>query len=337
MRAATLALLIASATTSLALAQQPVSYWHHDSTEGDTLFAYPSGIAVDHQRGLVYVADLLDPKIYVLDGKTGRVLRSGGRKGDGPGEFQVPGWLALSPDGALLAVHDLRRGSVDLLTPDLRPLERRFLNVMNATGELLLRDTTVVLAGGRLRIGETLSSLAWADGNSVIRNGPLPPNGKNPADPNTMMAREGVAGGALALGRDGVLMAEMINGDVWLVGRDGMARIAKGPGGVPDIVEKFMRPVQVNGKPGWSPWISFPQAIFLEEEAHDTFLLGWTELDRRIFRFYLLRPGAEPILLRELHELIACLIRYDATSFIICDPAERGEYRIERREIRLPK
>jgi hypothetical protein len=333
-----LTLLVAVASSSIAAAQQPKTYWHYDSTDGDTLFSLPSGFAVDRSRGLVYVADAFAQKVFVLDGRTGRLLRVGGRKGDGPGEYRMPGAIALSPDGNLLAVHDQGRQSVELLTSTLKPVDRREVGMLSwPKGALLLDDTTVVLSGGHMPYQHQLSSMTWAGRAGVTFNGPPPPPASAPTDPALMMARTDLAGGPLAKGRDGILMAEAVNGDVWLVGRDAKTRLARGPGGVKNIVEKFLRRVTVDGRPGVSPWSRFPQAIYLEEEAPNTFLLGWSESDSTLFRFYRLKSGAAPQLIYELPERVSGVARFDDTSFILRSSPELGDYRIERREIRLPR
>jgi hypothetical protein len=73
----------------------------HDSADSlGTL----SGIAMD-ARGVVYVSDASDGRIWVFD-SLGRSQRAIGRKGNGPGEFQAPTGIAIGPDGQLY-VRDL--------------------------------------------------------------------------------------------------------------------------------------------------------------------------------------------------------------------------------------
>jgi hypothetical protein len=319
-----------------AVAQQPVSYWHYDSTEGDTIFSLPGGLAVDRQRGVVYVDDALGQRIYILDGQDGHILRAAGRKGDGPGEYLMPGNMSLSPDRRMLAVHDAGRESVEFLAPDLKPIGRRPIGMLYfAKGMLLINDSTVVLSGGRMLWQQALASLIWAAPDAVTINGPLPPPARDPKDLTLMSARIYVAGGALARGRSGVLMAEARNGDVWLVTPNSKKLLAHGPGGIEDAVEKFMRPEKINGRDGTSPWFRFPHAIFLEEEGPNTFLLGWSELDNHRFQFYLLRPGVKAALVGEISESVYGIARFDSSSFILLIEPMTGDYRIERRSIAL--
>jgi hypothetical protein len=326
-------------SASVAAAQQPASFWHYDPADGDTVFSMPGWMAFDPHHGRIYLTDAMERRVFVLDGATGRILRTIGREGDGPGEFRFIGLVAQSPDGKLLAVHDQVRQSVDLFNAEFRPIERRNVGMMySPKGLAVLNDTTVVLSGGHMPFQQTLASVTWADDESVTFSGPLPPEVKNPKDVNQMVGRANVAGGVLAQGRDGLLLAEAATGDVWLITRTGKARLAAGPGGVKDVAEKYMRPITLkDGKPGWSPWNRFPQAIYLEEEAPNTFLEGWSQADDTLFTFYRLRPGAEPERLLDLHERIFGLVRYDASSFIVLGDPAPGTYRLERREIRLPR
>lgn len=71
-----------------------------------------SGVAMD-AGGVVYVSDIADARIWVFapDGKS---LRSIGRKGRGPGEFESPTGIGIAPDGKLYvrdAVHVSRFGT----------------------------------------------------------------------------------------------------------------------------------------------------------------------------------------------------------------------------------
>jgi hypothetical protein len=58
------------------------------------------GIAVDDQ-GEIFALDQRKPRVDVFSGD-GRHVRSIGRRGQGPGEFQTPFYVALSPAGELL-------------------------------------------------------------------------------------------------------------------------------------------------------------------------------------------------------------------------------------------
>lgn len=68
-------------------------------------------IGVD-RAGHVYVLDSGGPRIQVFDAN-GRFLRSIGKKGEGPGEFQMPGRLAVREDGRL-AVFDMGQQRISI-------------------------------------------------------------------------------------------------------------------------------------------------------------------------------------------------------------------------------
>lgn len=68
-----------------------------------------SGVTLD-SAGYVYATDQLNAKIWVFDSR-GRLWGSIGRKGEGPGEFDMPTGPAIGPDGRLY-VRDIERVSV---------------------------------------------------------------------------------------------------------------------------------------------------------------------------------------------------------------------------------
>jgi hypothetical protein len=59
-------------------------------------------------NGDVIAADIKDRKIKVFD-KDGNFLRHIGKSGQGPGEFQIPGGLALTPDNELMIEDSIAR------------------------------------------------------------------------------------------------------------------------------------------------------------------------------------------------------------------------------------
>jgi hypothetical protein len=66
----------------------------------------PVGIALDAAGALLYVVDIggiesLDHGVHVFDVKTGAHLRGMGKRGDGPGEFNLPRDVAVGKDGNL--------------------------------------------------------------------------------------------------------------------------------------------------------------------------------------------------------------------------------------------
>lgn len=85
-----------------------------------------SGIAMDID-GNVYVSDREEHKIWVFD-PLGRSLRSIGRRGQGPGEFQAPTGIAVSPDLRLYVrdQNNVTRFVLDPTTGRFTKYETRF-------------------------------------------------------------------------------------------------------------------------------------------------------------------------------------------------------------------
>ncbi|MFH0794019.1 MAG: 6-bladed beta-propeller, partial [bacterium] len=76
----------------------------------------PAGIVVNPTHHEVYVADVTRHCVVVFD-FGGAVLRTIGKRGDGPVEFNFPTHLALGPDGSL-AVTDSMNFRVQTVTPE---------------------------------------------------------------------------------------------------------------------------------------------------------------------------------------------------------------------------
>lgn len=75
----------------------------------------PTGVAWDEKDGLLYVADTQAHQIKVFD-MTGRRVREIGQRGEGPGEFNFPTFLALSRER--LVVADTMNARVQLIPLD---------------------------------------------------------------------------------------------------------------------------------------------------------------------------------------------------------------------------
>jgi hypothetical protein len=108
------------------------------------------GVATDlamRPDGSVCASDMGFHQVVCLDGG-GRVLFKSGRKGQGPGEYEVPYRLTALPDGSLLVV-DIGTQRLSRLDPRgkfvrswLLPLQFRQISGMRA-----LSDRTVAIAG----------------------------------------------------------------------------------------------------------------------------------------------------------------------------------------------
>lgn len=81
--------------------------------EGD--FNRPTGLAVNTERGLVYVADTWDHKVYIHN-VNGKRLGSIGGRGDGSGKLNYPTHITVDRDG-FLYVSDTLNFRVQIFTP----------------------------------------------------------------------------------------------------------------------------------------------------------------------------------------------------------------------------
>ncbi len=76
----------------------------------------PTGIALGHGDGRVYVCDTLAHRVRIFD-REGRLLRDLGRRGEGEGEFNFPTMIRLDPEGRLL-VADSLNFRIQIFAPD---------------------------------------------------------------------------------------------------------------------------------------------------------------------------------------------------------------------------
>ena len=113
----------------------------------------PAGIAVDAARGAVYVCDVLKHCVAVFDFQ-GRAIRSIGRYGEGPGEFNYPTHVAVDPQGRI-AVTDSMNFRVQLLTADGSAV-RSFGRLGDAPGAFSKPKGVAVDSQGRVMIVEGL-------------------------------------------------------------------------------------------------------------------------------------------------------------------------------------
>ncbi len=99
----------------------------------EKLLERPTGLAIDNERKLLYVADSSSRssnhhtvETFTLDGKH---VRSIGKKGDGLGEFYFPVYLAVSPNGNLY-VADTFNNRIQVFSP-----KGKFLTTFGKQGE----------------------------------------------------------------------------------------------------------------------------------------------------------------------------------------------------------
>jgi DNA-binding beta-propeller fold protein YncE len=82
-------------------------------------FKRPTGLAVDRAAREIYLTDTLHHTLYVVS-TTGTILRSWGRRGSAPGEFNFPAAVALADHRVF--VLDSMNFRVQVFTPDGRPI-----------------------------------------------------------------------------------------------------------------------------------------------------------------------------------------------------------------------
>jgi len=95
--------------------------WSAGGESSPADFADISGIAVD-AKGEVLVLDSKDCRVHVFDAK-GKLLRSFGRKGQGPGELSGPGTIHLTPANEILVEEALTR-RLSYFSRDGKPLRQ---------------------------------------------------------------------------------------------------------------------------------------------------------------------------------------------------------------------
>lgn len=96
---------------------------------GSEVLERPTGIAYDDRRKLIYVSDTKAHDVKVFDDE-GRFVRSFGQRGEGPGQFNFPTFLAFWNDE--LFVTDTMNNRVQILDTEgypLREFGRRGLNI----------------------------------------------------------------------------------------------------------------------------------------------------------------------------------------------------------------
>jgi hypothetical protein len=116
-----------------------------EDDKGNIILFRPGWHLVD-DKGYVYICDLQDRQIKVFD-PDGLLVRTIGQKGEGPGEFQNIGEIALLPDGRLLVL-DWEAHRISLFDPEGKFINsHKFLNwsydVFLTTNSYYVRDENI--------------------------------------------------------------------------------------------------------------------------------------------------------------------------------------------------
>jgi len=123
-----------------------------DGPRGGPRFQRPTGLAIDSQGELIYVADTLRHHVLVLkfDGELVRVM---GRRGIGPGEFNYPAAIALA-SGEIYVV-DSMNFRIQVFNPEGHVL-RNIGRVGDRTGALVRPKGIALDSDGHIYVTDAL-------------------------------------------------------------------------------------------------------------------------------------------------------------------------------------
>lgn len=105
------------------------------SENPEEALAEVAGFDID-QAGNIIVLDFKEKKIKVFDQK-GKLIRSFGRGGQGPGEFEIPGGLILTPSGEIMVEDAGRRSFQFFRTTGELSRHFSFAEKLNLVGTIL--------------------------------------------------------------------------------------------------------------------------------------------------------------------------------------------------------
>lgn len=321
-----------------ALAQQPTAPrfdWVVRSSQ-DTIFERPEQLAADRGLARVFVSDGLKKRVFVVDAATGRLQRSFGREGSGPGEFRAPDAIAVSAARHRIAVYDLVAPALSLFDTDGRFLSRRSVSPMLIwpKGIAFSNDSELVIAGGIQAPGDSVPSVHWSEPHArlLASRGPFSTAAGGTAVQRARAnAAVYLAGGPLLVVGTNVFMADGPTGDVWEISRDSSRRLAQGPGALHDLGQRMViLGTDKQGQRFFQPWWTFPRAVLLDSLPGGDFLVAVTVQDSAVLRFYKLRPGRGPMALGAVREKVRSAAPYDRTSCIVIGEDAQGGYFIGR-------
>ena len=173
---------------------------------GRGLLQRPTGLARDAARGLLYVADTQAHDIKVFD-DAGRLVRSIGARGTGPGEFNAPTHLAFAHDA--LYVTDTLNSRVQVFSAEGEVMQRQFGRRGLYVGNLVRPKGIGVDAEGHVYIVESYfdSLLVFSPEGEFL----MPIGGTG-----TATGRFYLPSGVWVDGKSRVHVADMFNGRVVL-------------------------------------------------------------------------------------------------------------------------
>ncbi len=206
--------------------------WRAGGEGSDLLFGLVGSTTADAD-GNIYVLDRQLCQVHVF-APDGRLLRTMGREGDGPGEFRFPTGVVVLPDGRV-GVSRTMPGSIVLLTRDGTPAGTIRIGGDAAEGsmlfldEVLLGDEQLVVSGRSLHRSDSgidrkmYASIVDLNGKELVRL--LEKGGSDPITTRRYVERDEywVSRGGMAAGRDGrvYLAQERDRYAIWVYTPDG--------------------------------------------------------------------------------------------------------------------
>jgi hypothetical protein len=180
-------------------------------TQASELLSGPNDIAVDDD-GAIYVLDYLLAHVVVVS-PSGKLLRTIGRHGSGPGEFALPRSFVLSGD--TLRVVDVGAGRLQIVDRDGHFVRATPLPPAASMGDVAVDDAGAVLVS-TLGVNGALVTY-YDETGGERRNIGIPPAPTSTIANFTAMKKEILSGSVPALFRNAVLPVLAPDGGLWLV------------------------------------------------------------------------------------------------------------------------
>lgn len=136
-----------------------------ESAGPESFYEFWPGYVTSDARGRLYILDADDYRVAVFD-STGSLIRTVGRQGGGPGEFQRPYAVAIDSAG-VLAVADGGKGTLVRFASDGSVLSERRLG-----GALYLGGPVALTRNGIVLRGCGLSHFSWIGRRGHETKGP---------------------------------------------------------------------------------------------------------------------------------------------------------------------
>lgn len=118
-------------------------------------FKQPSGIAYSYKTGLLYVVDTMRPRVFVYR-PDGTLVRQFGERGNGPGQFNFPTFVAVDRQGNVY-VNDTLNFRIQVFDPDSK-FVRTFGLLGDGSGNMSRPKGLAIDSEGHVYIGDAMFS-----------------------------------------------------------------------------------------------------------------------------------------------------------------------------------